>query len=82
MVRATFKMRSWARAVSPMLLHGALKQALGLRSELAVGADLPGGHLIVRVDLLAVFPEAFTLPEPSAAAEPRSSLYWTAGTSM
>jgi len=30
-----------------LLLHGALKQALGVRSELAVGADLPGGHLIV-----------------------------------
>ena len=36
-----------------LLLHGALEQALGVGAQLAVGADLAGGHLRVGVDFLA-----------------------------
>ena len=58
MVRATLRMRSWARARESLLLHGALEQAFGIGPEFAVGADLPGGHLGVGVDFFAGLLEA------------------------
>ena len=78
-----------------LLLHGALQQALGVGAQFAVGANLAGGHLRVGVDFLADFLNrcalAFAGGQHAGAnlgraldgrAEPRSSLYCTAGTSM
>ena len=36
-----------------LLLHGALEEAFGVGAELAMGADLAGGHLRVGADFLA-----------------------------
>src|SRR6185437_13834019 len=44
-----------------LLLHGPLQEALGIGPQLAVGADLPGGHLRVGKDLFSMLFEAITL---------------------
>src|SRR5271157_4212790 len=44
-----------------LLLHGALEEALGVGAQLAVGANLAGGHLRVGVDLLAEFSKSLPL---------------------
>jgi hypothetical protein len=44
-----------------LLLHGALEQMLGIGAQLAIGANLTGGHLRVGVDFLAEFAEALAL---------------------
>ena len=71
-----------------LLLHGPLEKPFGVGAQLAVGANLAGGHLGVGVDFFAGLPEALAAgvsraaitrsricAEPSAAAPPRSSLY-------
>ena len=71
-----------------LLLHGALQQTFGVGAQLAVGANLAGGHLRVGVDFFAwhlekrwrwrsraAITRARIWAEPSAAAPPRSSLY-------
>src|ERR1700679_4176156 len=44
-----------------LLLHGALEESLGVGRELAVGANLAGGHLRIGVDFFAVLAESGAL---------------------
>ena len=48
----------------PLLLHGPLQEALGVRAQFAIGANLPGGHLRIRKNLFSVSTEPLALPFP------------------
>ena len=48
----------------PLLLHSAFEQAFGVCTELAMSADLAGGHLSIGEDAIAGFLETMVLAIP------------------
>ena len=93
-VRATFRMRSCARAERPSRVTAVSSKLLALGRNRAILPDQFGRHLRVGVDVL-FGGESFELPLSRAhhalanrrrilhrGASPRNSLYFTAGTSI
>src|SRR6266849_2043559 len=50
-VRATFNIRSWARAVKPLLSHGPLEQALAVQGKFTKRTNVTRPHLRIAVKL-------------------------------